>query len=77
MESWGRSGGSVGRGGKESFGLISHRKALTNMIRFLHLIDHRHRIVLDRNAALPFGILEQLVRSQAELSGSLAGKNVG
>src|SRR5262245_17556946 len=56
---------------------ISHRKAPPNMIRFLHFIDHRHRIVLDRDAALPSGILEQAVRAKAESSGSLAGKNVG
>jgi hypothetical protein len=32
------------------------------MIRFLHLVDHCHRIFLDQNAALAVGILEQLVR---------------
>src|ERR1700675_1796680 len=53
---------------------ITHGKASADMLRLLHLIDHRHRIVLDRDAAFPLSIHEQLVRSQAEVPGSLTRK---
>ena len=56
---------------------VAHSKALADMLRLLHLVDHRHRIVLDRDAAFPLTIREQLIRSQAEFPGSLTWKKIG
>lgn len=55
---------------------ITHGKSPTDLLRILHLVDHRHRIVLDRDAAFSLGIYKQLVRSKAEFPGPLARRKV-
>ena len=56
---------------------ITHGKAPADMLRLLHLVDHRHRIVLDRDATFSLTIRQQLIRPQSELAGALARKYVG
>ncbi len=56
---------------------IAHRKALADMLGLLRFIDHRHRIILDRDAALPICIAQHLIRTQPELARALARSEVG
>ena len=56
---------------------IAHREPLPDMLSFLHFIDHRHRIILDRDPTLSVRILQQLISPESEFSGSLAGGQVG
>src|SRR5262245_56749159 len=55
---------------------ITHGKSTADMLRILHLVDHRHCIVLDRDPAFSLSICKQLVCSQAEFPGPLARRKV-
>lgn len=46
------------------------------MFPLLHLVDHRHGVILNRDAALPFRIHQQLIFPKPEVSCSLAGDMV-
>ena len=50
--------------------LIAHRKSLPDMGRPFQFVDHGHRIILRRNAALSVRIHQQLIGSLPEVPGA-------
>ena len=50
---------------------IPYRKALPNMRGTFQFVDHRDGIILNRNLALPGGVYQKLIVSQAKPSRSL------
>lgn len=55
-----------------SFGSVSDREALAVMDRLSQFVDHRDGVVLDRDAAFPRGVPDQLVFPDPELAGPFA-----
>src|SRR4051812_21603953 len=50
-------------------------EALADVLRLLHLVEERDRVVLGRDAALAPGVGQELIATEPELSGTLAGSD--
>lgn len=55
---------------------VTNGKPLPCMVWLFNLVDHGHRIILRRDAALPLCIRQHLIRTQTECSGALAGSEI-
>src|SRR5262249_20272459 len=64
------------RGG-EGMSLVPHREPLIMVLGRLELVDHRHRIIFHRDAALAVGTDEQMILAQTERPRPLAGRDEG
>jgi hypothetical protein len=51
---------------------VPDSEALPNVRGLFQFVDHRDRIILNRDAALAAGIEQELIASQAEFAGALA-----
>ena len=57
------------------WGSVPDREALAGVLGLLDLVDDGDREILAADAALAFGIHDELVEAQAELAGALAGRD--